>query len=191
VFLGFIKPIRRKWSMKMHEVVLITILGFTASFIRIAFATESSPVNYGDCAYMEFEDVDPAELTLQERIDLLNADLFTSLDKSEKCMQKAAVSAADKVGAAGAGSVKNTGNDSLDATDVGQGADGQSQRQTRSTSSSSPSSPSSSINTDKKRGLNTGGSSAVCDAVNQGLVSATTDSEKEHFKGLKKQYGCK
>jgi hypothetical protein len=185
VFLGFIKPIRRKWSMKMYEVVLITILGFTASFIKIAFATESSPINYGDCAYMEFEDVDPAELTLQERIDLLNADLFTSLDKSEKCMQKAAVSAADKVGAVGAGSAKNTGNDSLDATDVGQGADGQSQSQTRSTSSSSSS------NTDKKRGLNTGGSSAVCDAVNQGLVSATTDSEKEHFKGLKKQYGCK
>ncbi len=174
--------------MKIHEVALITILGFTASFIRIAFAIESSPVNYGDCAYMEFEDVDPTELTLQERIDLLNADLFTSLDKSEKCMQKAAVSAADKVGAAGAGSVKNTGNDSLDATDVGQGADGQSQRQTRSTSSSSPSSSS---HTDKKRGLNTGGSSAVCDAVNQGLVSATTDSEKEHFKDLKKQYGCK
>jgi hypothetical protein len=168
--------------MKIKITVLITLLGFTASFISLVFATEESVINYGDCAYIEFKDVDPAELTKQERIDLLNADLFTSLDKSEKCMKKAVISGAGNIGAKGGGNdqASGQGNVSVDASD-----DGQSQSQTIPTSSSTTS------DNDNRRGSKTGGSSAVCDAVNQGLASATTDSEKEHFKGLKKQYGCK
>jgi hypothetical protein len=176
--------------MKIKITILITLLGFTASFVSSVFATEASPVNYGDCAYIEFKDVDPAELTKQERLDLLNADLFASLDKSEKCMQKAAISSAGKIGAKGA---KDGGNDqavgqgnvSVDASNDAQVAVGQSQRQIIPTSSDTTS------DNDNRRGPKTGGSSAVCEAVNQGLTSATTDSEKEHFKGLKKQYGCK
>jgi hypothetical protein len=179
--------------MKIKIAVLITLFGFTASFIGNVFATAASPVNYGDCAYIEFKDVDPTELTKQERIDLLNADLFASLDKSEKCMHKAAISGAGKIGAKGAKGAKGGGNDqaiglgtvSVDASNDAQVTDGQSQRQAIPTSSNTTS------DNDNRRGPKTGGSSAVCEAINQGLTSATTDSEKEHFKGLKKQYGCK
>src|SRR5690606_14005363 len=42
--------------------------------------------SYSDCSYVEFDEVDPSQLTREERIALEEAALFGSLDNSTKCM---------------------------------------------------------------------------------------------------------
>lgn len=139
--------------------------------------------SYSDCAYIEFDDIDPTTLTLQERIALEEAALFASLDDSAQCMEEATASAsgslADKASGGGSG--------------AGGGASGSgasAQMESEEQESTSTASESSVDTKDHKRGNRGSGSSAVCDAVKEGLASATTEAEKEHFKGLMAEYGC-
>nr|WP_282444727.1 hypothetical protein [Idiomarina sp. ATCH4] len=149
--------------------------------VGVADAQEKS---YSDCAYIEFDDVDPSTLTLQERIALEEAALFASLDESAECMEEATASAsgslADASSGAGAGGSAGSGSSGSSEANPSE-----QQQQAASTASES------SVDTkDHERGNSGSGSSAVCDAVKEGMASATTEAEKEHFKGLMAEYGC-
>lgn len=146
---------------------------------------EAQEITYSDCAYIDFSNVDPSKLTLQERIALEEAALFDSLDKSAECMEDASVSASGSLAdAAGGGSAAANsgamGSDSLD----GKTESGQHQAATPTSSERSGATK------DHTRGNSTKGSSAVCDAVTEGLAAATTESEKAHFSALMAEYGC-
>lgn len=157
---------------------------FPAVLCLSSGVAEAQEKSYSDCAYIEFDDVDPSTLTLQERIALEEAALFASLDDSAECMEEATASAsgslADK--ASGGGSGAGGG-----ASGSGANTQTESEEQQQSTSTASESSVDSK---DHKRGNSGSGSSAVCDAVKEGMASATTEAEKEHFKGLMAEYGC-
>jgi len=163
--------------------ILAIVLG--GSFLSASNAQE---INYSDCAYIEFDDVDPSTLTLQERIALEEAALFASLDDSAECMEEATASASGSLSeaASGGGSGAAGGASGSDGSSGDSGANSSEQQQ-QSTSTASESS----VDTkDHQRGNTGSGSSAVCDAVKEGMASATTEAEKEHFKGLMAEYGC-
>ena len=148
---------------------------------------EAQETHYSDCAYIEFDDVDPSTLTLQERIALEEAALFASLDESAACMDEAAASASGSLAdAASGGGSGVAGGASGSAGSGGSGANSSEEHQ----QSASTSSESAVDTKDHKRGNRGSGSSAVCDAVKEGMASATTEAEKEHFKGLMAEYGC-
>lgn len=150
-------------------------------------AAEAQEKSYSDCAYIEFDDVDPSTLTLQERIALEEAALFASLDNSAECMEEATASASGSLADAASGSGSGAAGGASGSADSGAGGQMDSEQQQQSTSTASESS----VDTkDHQRGNSGSGSSAVCDAVKEGMASATTEAEKEHFKGLMAEYGC-
>ncbi|MBJ7266712.1 hypothetical protein [Idiomarina abyssalis] len=167
-------------SFTYASVSLFVALGLTSEM------SEAQETGYSDCSYIEFDDVDPSTLTLQERIALEEAALFASLDESAECMEAATASAADNLAEAAAGSSGAGGASGSTGSSAGGATGSETQQQ-----SSSAVSESSSVDTkDHKRGNSGSGSSAVCDAVKEGMASATTEAEKEHFKGLMAEYGC-
>lgn len=170
---------------------LINFFAYAAVFFPAVLClssgvAEAQEKSYSDCAYIEFDDVDPSTLTLQERIALEEAALFASLDDSAECMEEATASASGSLADAASGSGAAGGASGSDGSSGNSGANSSEQQQ-QSTSTASESS----VDTkDHKRGNSGGGSSAVCDAVKEGMASATTEAEKEHFKGLMAEYGC-
>jgi len=147
---------------------------------------EAQEKSYSDCAYIEFDDIDPSTLTLQERIALEEAALFASLDDSAECMEEATASASGSLADAASGGGSGAGG-SAGSGSSGSSEANSSEQQQQATSTASESS----VDTkDHERGNSGSGSSAVCDAVKEGMASATTEAEKEHFKGLMAEYGC-
>lgn len=161
---------------------------FLAVFCLSSGVAEAQEKSYSDCAYIEFDDVDPSTLTLQERIALEEAALFASLDDSAECMEEATASASGSLADAASGSGSGAaGGASGAAGSSGNSEANSSEQQQQSTSTASETS----VETkDHQRGNTGSGSSAVCDAVKEGMASATTEAEKEHFKGLMAEYGC-
>ncbi|WP_322406318.1 hypothetical protein U0358_11155 [Idiomarina sp. PL1-037] len=148
---------------------------------------EAQEKSYSDCAYIEFDDVDPSSLTLQERIALEEAALFASLDDSAECMEEATASASGSLADAASGS----GSGAAGGVSGSAGSSGNSEANSSEQQQSASTAPESAVETkDHQRGNTGSGSSAVCDAVKEGMASATTEAEKEHFKGLMAEYGC-
>ncbi|WP_404397389.1 hypothetical protein [Idiomarina loihiensis] len=148
---------------------------------------EAQEKSYSDCAYIEFDDVDPSTLTLQERIALEEAALFASLDDSAECMEEATASASGSLADAASGS----GSGAAGGVSGSAGSSGNSEANSSEQQQSASKAPESAVETkDHQRGNTGSGSSAVCDAVKEGMASATTEAEKEHFKGLMAEYGC-
>lgn len=77
---------------------------FLAVFCLSSGVAEAQEKSYSDCAYIEFDDVEPSTLTLQERIALEEAALFASLDDSAECMEEATASASGSLADAASGS---------------------------------------------------------------------------------------
>lgn len=156
------------------------------AFCGVNGVADAQEKSYSDCGYIEFDDVDPSTLTLQERIALEEAALFASLDDSAECMEEATASASDSVADAASGGGSGSGG-SAGTGSSGASEANSSEQQQQATSTASESS----VDTkDHQRGNSGSGSSAVCDAVKEGMASATTEAEKEHFKGLMAEYGC-
>lgn len=153
--------------------------------------TAAAPVTknstaYGDCALIDFKDIDSKTLTKAELVQKMDQDFADNLNNSEKCMAEAINTGTGRMSAAGAGAgnagdVAVTGNQAIGAAQS-ESSTGQ-QAQGGSEAASSPSAVT-------KRGQGQPGSSAVCDTVKQGLAAATTDSERKHFQDLMTQYGC-
>ena len=147
---------------------------------------EAQEKSYSDCAYIEFDDIDPSTLTLQERIALEEAALFASLDESAECMEEATASASGSLADAASGAGSGAGGSAGSGSSGSREANPSEQQQQAASAASE-----SSVDTkDHERGNSGSGSSAVCDAVKEGMASATTEAEKEHFKGLMAEYGC-
>lgn len=156
--------------------------------------TSKAVSNYSDCSQINFSDIDGRELTREELIKRMDDDFEANLSKSEKCMAEAVASGAGRLGGAG-GSGAGTGagagsngsssaaGSSNTSADSSSGTDSQQSQQNQSATGAS--------SAEQQKGKGGQGSSSVCDAVKQGLTSATTDAEKQHFRGLMEQYGCK
>lgn len=144
--------------------------------------------NFSDCSQINFNDIDSHELTREELIKRMDDDFEANLSKSEKCMAEAVASGAGRLGGAGgsgagtgAGTGSSTGNSAAGSSSSGTDSQQSQQNQNAAGASSA----------EHQKGKGGQGSSSVCDAVKQGLTSATTDAEKQHFRGLMEQYGCK
>ncbi|MFC3034030.1 hypothetical protein ACFOEE_16080 [Pseudoalteromonas fenneropenaei] len=147
---------------------------------------------FRDCTNIEFDEVDETLLTKEERIARQEAILEKSLNASAECMDdamqagmermSAAKSGAEAGGAAGANQAAGSENSAQNQQTETQNQQAeQSQQQSSQQSSSSKA---------HQQGQGGGGSSAVCDAIKQGLASATTAAEKQHFQQLMKEYQC-
>lgn len=150
-------------------------------------AQDNEEVLYGDCGYIQFTDVSDEELTEEEKLRKLDNDFEDALSRSEKCLKTAIDSSNKKLAqAAGAGGSTGggTGNNAPIVTE--EGTDKENQSPNPNTSKDTRSAPSAPHQTGKP----TTGASAVCEAVIQGLNSATTDNEKQHFEKLVEQYKC-
>lgn len=150
-----------------------------------AAATKNSTA-YGDCALIDFKDIDSSTLTKAELVQKMDQDFADNLNNSEKCMAEAINTGAGRISAAGAGAgntgdVAATGNQAVGEAQLESTANQQAQGGQEAASSQSAVT---------KKGQGQSGSSAVCDTVKQGLAAATTDSEKKHFQDLMTQYGC-
>lgn len=78
----------RRMKKKLH--LWIILLLSASPFSKHLVAQETTPnVFASDCADVQLETIDPAKLTKEERIKLLEASLFDSIDKTTDCMQKA------------------------------------------------------------------------------------------------------
>ncbi len=155
--------------------------------------TSKAVSNYSDCSQINFNDIDSRELTREELIKRMDDDFEANLSKSEKCMAEAVASGAGRLGGAGgsgagAGTGSSTGNSAAGSSNTSadsssSGTDSQQSQQNQNAAGAS--------SAEHQKGKGGQGSSSVCDAVKQGLTSATTDAEKQHFRGLMEQYGCK
>lgn len=157
--------------------------------------TSKAVSNYSDCSQINFNDIDSRELTREELIKRMDDDFEANLSKSEKCMAEAVASGAGRLGGTGgsgagtgAGAGSSTGNSAAGSSNTSadsssSGTDSQQSQQNQNAASAS--------SAEHQKGKGGQGSSSVCDAVKQGLTSATTDAEKQHFRGLMEQYGCK
>ena len=79
--------------------------------VTAAPATASAVKNstaYGDCALIDFKDIDSSALTKAELVQKMDQDFADNLNNSEKCMAEAINSGAGRISAAGAGA-GNTG----------------------------------------------------------------------------------
>lgn len=179
-----------KTALSPQHRIASTLCVAVFGFLCLSGEAQAQDLNYSDCAYIEFEDVDPSTLTLQERIAREEAILFASLDESAKCMEQALESSSDNLAEAAA-SGGQAGADGMGTS--GAGVNGQADSESLdNTAKNTPvnSSDSAAASKTHQRGNSGQGSSAVCDAVKEGLASATTEAEKEHFKGLMADYGC-
>lgn len=163
---------------------LIFVLVVSVQVVAPAFAFQDD-VLYGDCGYLQFEDVDDTLLTKEEKLGLLDDDFESALNRSEKCLKTAVENSNQELAQAGAENGSSGGGSDAAVTESsGEPKQEVNQsRQTEQTVESGESDP-------HQRGEQKSGSSAVCDAVTQGLQSASTASEREHFEKLAKQYQC-
>ncbi|MCF4010659.1 hypothetical protein [Rheinheimera sp. UJ63] len=141
---------------------------------------------YGDCALIDFKDIDSSALTKAELVQKMDLDFADNLNKSEKCMAEAINSGAGRIsevgtGGGNTGAAASTSNQAAGETQSESTANQQAKGEQESASSPS-------AVTKKDQGQS--GSSAVCETVKQGVASATTDNEKKHFQALMTQYGC-
>ena len=171
------------WSLLVASLYLVA---------NSLYATEPEPIYYQDCAYLEFDNIDSETLTRDEEIALVDENFFAALDRTAECMNQAAAAGAGRIGdAAGsqnagqsagatgtAGAMQNVGDGSAPATQTEQS---QTTQQTKRGDTSG---------IDTERDAAKSGSSAVCDAVKEGLAEATTQAEKTHWQNLKTEYGC-
>ena len=175
-------------------MVLFTRKRFTSPFILFALISSFFGVSldvhaqYQDCSVITFDDVNTDTMTRQERIAAMDSLLFDALNQSEKCMSEAAQSSAEKVAGAAGGAGAGGGNQS--ASGSASSAQNSAQSEHSDTSSVTSANPPSDASKQSEGGEASAGSSAVCDAVKEGLEAATTDAEVTHFEGLKQQYGC-
>lgn len=152
--------------------------------------TNSGGTYYSDCSTFTFRDIDSALLTREEQLALMEQDLFDNLNRSEACLNDATQASAQRLAAAGGGSGAGGGPDAgAEGGDSAEMAAAQQASNKDPTDMQSTSSPSE-RSKQHVSGQRASGSSAVCDAVRQGLSTATTDAEKEHFQQLSKDYGC-
>ncbi len=153
------------------------------AFILPLTSVHAQDVSYTDCSVIEFDAFDSSMLTREERLQHEEAILFASLDNSAKCMEQASNTAAESV-ASKAHQGATLGSGTGGAGEVEQPIEQTDEDVTVATDSNVASKP-------HEQGTRKKGSSAVCDAVKAGLSAATTAAEKEHFKGLMTDYGCK
>ncbi|CCQ11595.1 hypothetical protein PALB_24960 [Pseudoalteromonas luteoviolacea B = ATCC 29581] len=144
-----------------------------------------------ECALLRFESVNENELTKAERLALEEGILENGLNATARCndehfkalderQQQAATQTVN--GAA----VSSESTAQQHTTDKEQLDEAKEQSQSKANSSSQ-----SSKSKEHVKGQKGQGSSAVCQAVMQGLGNAQTESEKQHFDKLAKEYGCK
>ncbi|GGW49712.1 hypothetical protein [Alishewanella tabrizica] len=138
---------------------------------------------FSDCSLIDFKDIDGRELTKAELVQKMDQDFADNLNRSDRCMEQAVTSNAERLGALGAAA---QGDAPSAATTEGVAAANSEAPEISSGAQHMPSTPS----TNTQKGQSKSGTSAVCDTVKQGLAGATTESEKTHFKALMTQYGC-
>lgn len=155
---------------------------------------EGTPIYFEDCSVLDFGEQDTSSMTEAEKIRAMDQSLFRVLDQTEECMDSAVQSSAESVAnAAGQGASGGQGAAGAAGTSGSTSEVSSSQSKTSTDSAATNTQTTSTQTSTSKKtigGQAKGGSSAVCDAVNTGLQSATTESEKAHFQELKKQYGC-
>lgn len=169
----------------MLKQVSIAVTGlFLLNISSPTVGGDRGPVYYSDCAYIEFEQIDSSHMTRAEQLAAMDADFEKSLNASEQCMDEAVSVSAGRLAQSGASGSAGQGNGSAAPTEAQTAqAQEQTQQQSQQQAAADPSKT-------HQGGQSGPGSSAVCDAVNQGLASATTDAEKQHFEALQTEYGC-
>jgi hypothetical protein len=171
-------------SPKKIKALTILLLGLSLPACAQTLRQKAvSPIYYNDCAYIDFDDVDESTLTKQELIARMDMGLEDTLNKSEECMRSAANAGSQRFTGAGGGAQGTGSGQSAGSVAQGPAQQNDSQQESQNTESLD--------SKDSPKGPNNGGSNAVCDAVKQGLTSATNEQEKQHFKGLMKEYRCK
>lgn len=169
-------------------VFSLTLPACAQQAVTAATPVTKNSIAYGDCALIDFKDIDSSALTKAELVQKMDQDFVNNLNNSEKCMAEAINAGAGRISAAGAGA----GN-TEDVAAMANQAAGQAQSESlanQQAQASKEASNSNSTSAVTKKGQGQSGSSAVCDTVKQGLAAATTDSEKQHFQDLMNQYGC-
>jgi hypothetical protein len=154
--------------------------------------------HFSACQGIQFEAIDTSELTQQERIELKEKGLKASLNNQAECLDETMNEQQSRLNAAsgqqsGGLDMQVKDPSSTEALAAESSKDLQSiepldktdKSQSKTTQSKSTQSKSHPI------GQKASGASAVCDAIKQGLAKATTETEKRHFEGLVKEYGCK
>ena len=171
-------------SLSIKTAVLCSFfLTFTLSAAPQS-TSQHTANNYSDCADLTFQNVDNSDKTKEEELAALDEDLFSVLNQSEECMSEAVVKSSGRIGEAGTGGgnadiASESTSEGEQTTDPNmQESDPTQQRQQTASSSG-------------ERGDGTqGGSTEVCETVNQALKNASTESEKSHFESLLEQYNC-
>jgi hypothetical protein len=183
--------------MVFRDVVMLFLSIFTLFSAALAQTTDlpsskGGDTYYSDCSSFTFRDIDSALLTREEQLALMEQDLFDNLNRSEACLNDANQTAAQRLGAAGGGAGEGGGSGANAGAGNGERAEVAAAQQTAANEPTDMQSSQPPSETSKKHvsGQRASGSSAVCDAVQQGLSAATTDAEKEHFQRLSKDYGC-
>lgn len=155
------------------------------------YATDPEPIYYQDCAYLEFGDIDNDALTRDEEIALIDEDFFAALDRTAECMNQAATAGAGRIGDAAGSQTAGQGAGAAGATPrVGSGSASGTQTESSPTQTTQQTKGGDTTGVDTQREGAKRGSSAVCDAVKEGLASATTQSEQQHWQKLSAEYGC-
>lgn len=173
------KAVRRPNFVVFYSVLLVMLVILKVS------AFQQDEILYGDCGHLQFEDIDGQLLTKEEQLQLLDDDFESALNRSEKCLKTA---------------IENS-NQQLAQSSGGAGSSGGGNSAAPSTARTEPLEQKTEYEitlneTDSVRtkphikGEQASGSSAVCDAVRQGLDAASTDNERAHFESLAKQYKC-
>ncbi|GGW81474.1 hypothetical protein [Alteromonas halophila] len=183
-----------QYSVPGIRLVMPYLIALLSTLLPVSVqATDPEPVYYQDCAYIEFDDIDNDALTRNEEIALIDENFFAALDRSAECMNSAAATGAGKIGdAAGnaGGGQGAAGGQSGNAGSSGQASGSGSPVPIAEQQQNPQQTTDTTKGIDTQRGTSSGGSSAVCDAVKEGLASATTQAEKEHWQGLAAEYGC-
>lgn len=154
------------------------------------YATNPEPIYYQDCAYLEFDTIDNDALTRDEEIALVDENFFAALDRTAECMNQAATAGAGRIGDAAGSSGAGAAGAAGAITSVGSGRASGSQTQQPVTQTTPQTQSGDTTGIDTQRGNAKRGSSAVCDAVKEGLASATTPAEETHWQNLSAEYGC-
>jgi hypothetical protein len=185
-------------SFLFYSSVSLAALGLIASLYShaepVAKAIQTELKHHASCQGIQFQSIDMDELTQQERIELKEKVLKASLNNQAECLdetmqeQQSRLSQAAQQGANT--QVETTGSVSTDIA-----TSEQTNPRSSTNNENKPMSHKSQSHTSQSKshptGKPVGGSSAVCEAIKQGMTTAATETEKRHFEGLAKEYGCK